>query len=82
MFYTSCSLKIYQIRWNSIVLLGKVKRWLCLERYCPKETKKFEALTSMFSSRTDSSSKQDVGKEDDDIKNRGSNASKKITNTL
>ena len=51
-------------------LLGIAKRWLCLERCCQKVPNKFEALTSMFSSRTESSCKQDDGKEDDDIKNR------------
>ena len=62
----SSILKVNQIRWNSIVLLGKVKRWLCLERCSQTETKKFKALTSMFSSRTEISSNS---KEDDDIKN-------------
>ena len=56
------------LEWDEIARFVPT-RWLCLERCCQKETKKFEALVSMFQSRTDESSKQDGGNEDDDKKN-------------
>lgn len=39
-------------------------RWLCLERCCEKENKKFQALVSLFTSRVADSSKEDRGTED------------------
>ena len=41
-------------------------RWLCLERCCDKEQRKYPALKSLFASRTESSLRQDKGNEEDD----------------
>ena len=65
-FYINRS-KTVELEWDEIASLVPT-RWLCLERCCQKGTKKFEALVSMFQSRTDESSKQDGGNEDDDKK--------------
>ena len=43
-------------------------RWHCLERCCDKEQRKYPALKSLFTSRTESSLRQDKGNEEDDEK--------------
>ena len=71
------------LEWDGIARFVPT-RWLCLERCCQKETEKFEDLVSMFQSRTDESSKQDGGNENDDKKllQLDLGASKTTTKTL
>ena len=50
------------LEWEDMSRFAKT-RWLCLEKCCDKELRKYPAFKSMFESRTGESSKQDRGDE-------------------
>ena len=60
-------LQFVGLEWEDMSRFVKT-RWLCLERCCDKEQRKYPALKSLFTSRTESTLRQDKGNEDDDEK--------------
>ena len=60
-------LQFVGLEWEEMSRFVKT-RWLCLERCCDKEQQKYPALKSLFTSRTESSLRQDKRNEEDDEK--------------